>query len=83
MRMIIALAMLCAGCAGPFGLTGMNADQIKEWAKVKDANMTCLKIYYPGGTATAISISTDKGIPAGVSVDENCKTSFAADPKRP
>lgn len=69
-----------AGCAGPFGFTGMNAEQIKEWAKIKDANVTCVRGVYAGGIVTVISISVDKAVPAGVTVDADCKASLLAQP---
>lgn len=82
---IVLAALPLGGCAGPFGFTGMNAEQIKEWAKIKDANVTCVRGVYAGAIVTAISISVDKAIPAGVTVDADCKASLLANPqeKRP
>lgn len=68
------------GCAGPFGLTGMNAEQLKEWAKVKDANVTCVRAVYAGAIITMVSISVDKGIPAGVQIDDSCNARLMAEP---
>ena len=79
-RFRLILALLLAGCAGPFGLTGMNAEQLREWAKIKDANVTCVRGVYAGAIVTAISISVDKAVPAGVTVDADCKASLLAQP---
>jgi hypothetical protein len=77
---IVALMFSLVGCAGPFGMTGMSADQLKEWVKVKDANATCVRGVYAGALFTAVSVSVDKGIPAGVTIDENCKATITVVP---
>lgn len=77
---VAGFILALAGCAGPFGLTGMSVDQLREWAKIKDANVTCVRGVYAGAIVTAIAISVDKAIPAGVTVDADCKASLLANP---
>ena len=76
---LCVLSLALAGCAGPFGLTGMSSSQLKELARVKDAGVTCVWAVYAGVMIKMISINVDKGIPAGVKIGDQCEASFIAE----
>lgn len=77
----IALALLlpalsgCAGLGGPW-TAGMTPEQLHEMARIKDASVTCFTGTYAGAKINALVISADKGVPAGVQIDADCKASF-------
>ncbi len=78
MKTLLA-CLLLAGCASlPYA--SMTAEQIEALAKVKDATLTCVSGVYAGATVRAIYLNIDKGIPAGVTVTEDCKLTFDAKP---
>lgn len=71
------LTVTLTGCASMLGnvpVQDMTAKQLQEFAKIKDANVTCLIVNSPYGKGMALFLSLDKAvIPAGsVSVDDNC-----------
>jgi len=72
------LLMLVSACAGPFGIgvSGMTAQEIKEFAKIKDASVVCVRGVYAGALITVTSLNVDKGIPAGVTIKESCEVIF-------
>ena len=77
----IALAVfLLSACAGPFGMAGMKADELRELAKIKDASMTCVRGVYAGALVTITTINVDKGIPSGITVKDSCEVIFATTP---
>ena len=78
------LCLLLTGCVGgPMGFTGMNPEQIAAFAKVKDAGVSCARGVYAGAVVTFVSVSSDKGVPAGVTVDSECKVTFATESVKP
>lgn len=78
------LCLLLSGCVGgPMGFTGMNPEQIAAFAKVKDAGVSCARGVYAGAVVTFVSVSSDKGVPAGVTVDSECKVTFATESVKP
>lgn len=86
---LLLIALLCTGCAGALGssVAGMTAEQLKEFAKVKDAGCSKIVGVYMGATFTAVTVSVDKGIPPGagtVKIDgDTCGTTITAEPKVP
>ena len=84
MRLILCVlvCVLCVGCAGQLMQPqNMSADQLKAWALVKDATLGCAKGTYAGANVLATWANIDKGIPAGVTIGEDCKITF--DSKKP
>lgn len=67
--------MLFAGCA-TLPYAAMTPDQITALSKIKDANVVCVNGVYAGATVTTVSIMADKGVPAGITIDSGCKTTF-------
>jgi len=79
---LIGTALLLAGCSMQYyPLSKMTAEQIKAATSSKEAAATCMTATYAGAKATTIIINSDKGIPAGVTMDENCKTEFSTKEK--
>jgi len=81
----ILLALLLTGCGALGGgayypLKDMTADQIKAATSAKEASATCLSATYAGAKVTTVIVNADKGVPAGVTIDENCKTIFDTKP---
>ena len=91
MKIAVVLAtVLLTGCSAmmPVHFDKMTPDQIKEYAKIKDASVMCLIANTPYGQARALYVNVDKGIvPNGtVTVDDQCKATItnatpAAPPK--
>jgi hypothetical protein len=79
----IGLALLLSGCAGAFGASGVDAAQLHEIAKVKDATATCIRGVYLGAVVTILSINADKGIPAGIIIKDSCEVTFSTIPPKP
>lgn len=75
--LFLALCVVVTACGGQLiQPQNMSPEQLAAWAKVKDATLGCAKGMYAGVTVTATYANIDKGIPAGVSIDENCKITF-------
>jgi hypothetical protein len=72
---VVLIVMLVSAC-GPFGIGGMSADQIKEFAKIKDANATCIRGVYAGAIVTVTTVNADKGVPSGITIKESCEVIF-------
>ena len=84
LALTLGTAML-SGCSMlPLNIEKMSAEQIREFAKIKDANIMCIKMNTPYGNATGVYLNVDKGVvPNGtVSVDDSCKATVTnATPK--
>lgn len=78
--MLCASLILLSACAGPFGMAGMKADELRELAKIKDASMTCVRGVYAGALVTITTINVDKGIPSGITIKESCEVVFSTTP---
>jgi hypothetical protein len=80
MRMFFVLilgVMLLAGCGGQLiQPQNMSPEQLTAWAKVKDATLGCARGLYAGVSVVATYANIDKGIPAGVTIDTDCKITF-------
>ncbi len=72
---LLCLLLVLSGC-GPLAIGGMNADQLREFAKIKDANLFCARGVYAGAIVTIMAVSTDKGVPAGITIKEDCSVVF-------
>lgn len=68
------LAFALSGCAAMYG--GMTPEQLKEIVKDKTSGFTCFAGIYAGAKVTILIAHADKGVPAGVQVDSECKASF-------
>ena len=82
---IASLALALSGCASMLGnapVQEMTAKQLHEFAKIKDATITCLIVNSPYGKGMALFLSLDKAvIPAGsVSVVDNCVAKIITGP---
>lgn len=77
---LMAMLML-GGCGGQFGPAGMSAEQLRAWAKVKDANAGCVSAKYAGVSINTSWINADKGIPVSAVIDPDCKITLMAPSK--
>lgn len=80
MRVILFLVLaVIAGCVSlPADPTKMSAEQLKEWAKDKNANISCGSTISTLGKFGVVSVVIDKGlVPNGsVTVDADCKVTI-------
>jgi hypothetical protein len=85
-RYLLALLVLpltgCAGLTIPADPARMTAEQLREWRKDSNANVTCVRANTPYGNVVTVFVVLDKGVvPAGtVTVDEGCKTTVTTKP---
>src|ERR1700752_1490833 len=80
---LAALTLTACGTGNYYPLREMTADQIKAATSAKEASATCITGTYAGAKATTVWINADRGVPAGVTMDENCKTTFDNKPAPP
>lgn len=75
------LALALAGCA-QFDLSRMTPEQLREYAKMKDASIACVIANSPYGKGTGLYVNLDKAvIPAGsLTVDDACKVTIITGP---
>lgn len=77
---LAGLSLLLGGCGGlkPIDYVAMTPEQIREFAKIKDASIMCIIANTPYGKATAVYANVDKGVASNgsVTVDDQCKTSI-------
>jgi len=71
-------ALLLGGCA--FGMSQMTPEQLAALAKDKNASVTCFSGMYAGANINMLFLNTDKGVPAGVTIENGCKTTFDSRP---
>lgn len=83
-QVILALAIvpLLAACAVPFGAGDLTSAQLREWAKIKDASVVCVRGVYAGALVNVLSINADKGVPVGATVKEDCSAVFVSPPEK-
>lgn len=78
--LVALITLLSSGCGGlPFGdVASMSASQLKEYAKIKDAHITCIIANTPYGKATAVFVNIDKSVivNGSVTIDDQCKAMF-------
>lgn len=77
MRLLLAASLLCAGCMGslPGNPTQMTPEQLREWAKDKNANVGCLVAGTPYGKGNTVLMVLDKGLVVNgtLTIKENCE----------
>jgi len=63
----------------------MSAEQLKEWAKDKNANIACGIVNSPYGRGVATYVVLDKAVifNGSVTVDGDCKVSITNDSSKP
>ena len=72
-----------AGCATlPANPTAMTPEQLREWVKDKNANISCGVINSPYGRGVAVYVVLDRGIVVNgtVVVDDQCKVTITNTP---
>jgi len=74
--LLLTMLSSCAGMGGPLGWTGATPEQIKALSSIKDAGATCVRGVYAGAIITITSANIDKGIPAGLTIKEDCSMTF-------
>lgn len=78
MKILLLILVLLAGCATQGGYQGMTAEQLAALAKMKDANVQCIKGVTPiTGQFLTILVSVDKGVipEGGITVSPDCAVS--------
>lgn len=82
---VVVCALVMAGCASGATVladpTKMTPEQLKEFAKLKDANVWCVVANTPYGKGSSVALNTDKGVAGTLTVDDACKVTFTAPPK--
>lgn len=76
---LLFTALFAAGCASlPASPTKMSPSQLKEWIKIKDANVVCVVVNSPWGKQSALYLNLDKGVVTSgtVLVEDGCKTTI-------
>ena len=76
MKTLLILAALLAGCVNlPADPTSMSAEQLKEWAKDKNANIACGSKDLIVGHFSVVTVTLDKGLinDGSLTVDADCK----------
>ena len=82
MKRLVAIAILfvVAGCAAslPADPTRMSAEQLREWVKDKNANVSCGVINSPYGRGVMTSVVLDKAVVVNgtITVDAECKVTI-------
>ena len=57
------ISAFASGCASlPVSPTSMSPEQLKEYVKIKDANVVCVVVNSPWGKQTALFLNLDKGV---------------------
>jgi len=75
----LMLLLLTTGCTS--ALAGMSPEQLAALAKDKNASVTCFSGVYAGAKVNMLFLTADKGVPAGVTIDDGCKAAFTSPPK--
>lgn len=73
---LVLLAL--TGCTN--ALASMSPEQLAVMAKMKDASVTCVRAVYIGAVVTMLFVSADKGVPASMTIADDCKTSIDTRP---
>ena len=77
----ILLCLLPACVSLPADPTKMSAEQLREWAKDKNANIACGTMMSNLGRGVMVTVVLDKGVAYNVSVDPECKITITLPPK--
>jgi ABC-type Fe3+-hydroxamate transport system substrate-binding protein len=78
MLLITALLVGCAGTTVPADPTKMSAEQLREWVKDRNANISCAIINSVYGRSTLVYANLDRSVVVNgtVSVDSECKVTI-------
>jgi hypothetical protein len=76
---LIAGALALGGCA--FGMVQMTPEQLEAMAKNREASIACFDGTYAGAKIKMLFVNADKGVPAGVSVGDDCKLTLDTNKK--
>jgi hypothetical protein len=74
--LIVVAVFMLAGCLSiPADPSKMSAEQLREWVKDKNANVSCGKLNTPYGPTVLTYVVLDKAVVfnGSVSVDADCK----------
>ena len=77
--LVVALVLLIAGCTS--ALAGMTPEQLAALAQDRNASVTCFSGVYAGAKVNILFVNADKGVPAGIAIDDGCKAQFATNPR--
>lgn len=91
MRGVVCVMVVCAvvlgGCASGGTMladpTKMTPEQLREFAKLKEANVWCVVANTPYGKGSSVAVNTDKNVAGTLTVDDACKVTYTAPPKPP
>lgn len=85
MRILIAALMLSGCTTLPADPAKMSPEQLREWAKDRNASVTCVQARNATGTVAMISVSLDKAVISSGSVtvkpSSDCEATITASPK--
>jgi starvation-inducible outer membrane lipoprotein len=81
MKRLALITCLLAGCTSlPADPSKMSPEQLKEWARDKNANVACTSGKTAAGNVVATYVVLDKGVlgagGASVTVDNECKVTI-------
>lgn len=86
MKYIVLIGLLSlTGCASfPASPSTMTPEQLREWAKDKNANVVCIVANTPYGKGSALYLNLDKGVVVNgtMTVDDACKTTITNTPTK-
>lgn len=77
------VTLLLSGCVGvPGNPEKMSPEQLREWAKDKNANVACAVVNSPYGRGVATYLVLDKGLVVNgqLSIDGECKVMIQNSP---
>lgn len=82
MCVMVVCAVVLGGCAAGGTMLAdpskMSAEQLKEFAKLKEANVWCVVANTPYGKGSSVAINTDKNVAGTLKVDDACKIEYTA-----
>lgn len=74
------MALLVGGCMSGGTMLAdpakMSAEQLREFAKLKEANVWCVVANTPYGKGTSVAVNADKGVMGTLTVDDACKVTL-------
>ena len=85
-RLLLLFLLFVAGCASgpsvPADPLKMTPEQLKEYVKDRNANISCVAVQNLTGSAVVTWVVLDKGpvLSGGVSVGANCEVSIVVNP---
>lgn len=84
---VTVCALVLGGCAAGGTMladpTKMTPEQLKEFAKLKEANVWCVVANTPYGKGSSVAVNTDKNVAGTLTVDDACKVTYTAPAPKP